>query len=126
MPVKIKNCILDTGRMKRSQTGAHAANRCEDWQKASCANLICYVPSGIYYAHLREKGKLIRTSLKTDGCRSESCDWAILKKQERQRSESGGSAAHGRMTMGNGLPVKWSRPELTAVRQIPPALRLLV
>ena len=32
----------------------------------SYTNLIRYVPSGIYYARLRVKGKLIRKSLKTD------------------------------------------------------------
>jgi hypothetical protein len=30
------------------------------WQKTSCANLVCYVPSGLYYARSRVKGKLIR------------------------------------------------------------------
>ena len=38
----------------------------KEWQKTSYANLIRYVPSGIYYARLRVKGKLIRKSLKTD------------------------------------------------------------
>jgi hypothetical protein len=36
------------------------------WQKAQYANLIRHVPSGIYFAGIRMKGKLIRKSLKTD------------------------------------------------------------
>ena len=43
-----------------------AANPGKEWQKTPCANLVRYVPSGIYYARLRVKGKLIRKSLKTD------------------------------------------------------------
>jgi hypothetical protein len=52
--------------MKTIQAGANAANPNKDWQKTSYANLIRYVPSVIYYARLRVKGKLIRKSLKTD------------------------------------------------------------
>jgi hypothetical protein len=37
-----------------------AAKPGRGWQKTSYANLIRYVPSGIYYARLRVKGKLIR------------------------------------------------------------------
>ena len=36
------------------------------WQKTQYANLIRYVSSGVYFARLRVKGKLIRKSLKTD------------------------------------------------------------
>jgi hypothetical protein len=35
-------------------------------QKSHYANLVRYVPSEIYFARIRVKGKLIRKSLKTD------------------------------------------------------------
>ena len=35
------------------------------WQKISVPNLIRYNPSGILFARIRVKGKLIRRSLKT-------------------------------------------------------------
>ena len=35
-------------------------------QKTHYANLVRYMPNGIYFARMRVKGKLIRKSLKTD------------------------------------------------------------
>src|SRR5437867_9023105 len=35
------------------------------WTKAPVANLVRYVPSGIYFARARVRGKLIRKSLQT-------------------------------------------------------------
>jgi hypothetical protein len=52
--------------MKPIRAEQNASKTSKDWQKTSYANLIRYVPSGIYYARLRMKGKLIRKSLKTD------------------------------------------------------------
>lgn len=43
-----------------------AANPDREWQKTPYSNLIRHVPSGVYYARLRVKGKLIRKSLPTD------------------------------------------------------------
>jgi hypothetical protein len=37
------------------------------WPKTHYANLVRYVPSGIYFARMGFKGKLIRKSLQTDG-----------------------------------------------------------
>jgi len=36
------------------------------WQKTHYANLVRYVPSGVYFARMRVKGKLIHKSLTTD------------------------------------------------------------
>ena len=36
------------------------------WQKAKVANLIRYVPSEIYFARVRIRGKLIRKSLEAN------------------------------------------------------------
>lgn len=37
-----------------------------DWVKTPVANLVCYKPSGIYFARIRIRGKLFRQSLKID------------------------------------------------------------
>jgi integrase len=53
--------------MKNAQTMAKAeAEKLKLWQKTSYANLIRYVPSGMYFLRIRVRGKLIRKSLKTD------------------------------------------------------------
>ena len=53
--------------MKNGQTIAKAeAKKLKLWQKTSYANLIRYLPSGMYFLRIRVRGKLIRKSLKTD------------------------------------------------------------
>jgi len=42
------------------------ANPGKEWQKTSCVYLVRYIPSDIYYARLRAKGKLIQKSLKPE------------------------------------------------------------
>ncbi len=95
--------------MKPMQAGQNAAKTSNDWRKTSYANLIRYVPSGIYYARLRVKGKLIRKSLKTDVLSVGKLRLADFEKQERQRAESGDAAAHGRMTMGDAMTLHRQR-----------------
>jgi integrase len=95
--------------MKPIRAGQNAAKTSKDWQKTSYANLIRYVPSGIYYARLRVKGKLIRKSLKTDVLSVGKLRLADFEKQERQRAESGEAAAHGRMTMGDAMTLHRQR-----------------
>jgi hypothetical protein len=36
------------------------------WLKTPFANLVRYVPSGVYFSRIRVRGKLIRRSLKTN------------------------------------------------------------
>jgi integrase len=53
--------------MKKSQTATNdGAAKPKLWQKTSYANLIRYVPSGVYFLRIRVHGQLIRKSLKTD------------------------------------------------------------
>ena len=84
------------------QAKANAATPDKEWQKTPYSNLIRYVPSGIYYARLRVKGKLIRKSLKTDVLSVGKLRLGDFEKHERQRAETGEAAAHGRMTMAPG------------------------
>jgi hypothetical protein len=73
--------------MKPMQAKATAATPDKEWQKTPYSNLIRYVPSGIYYARLRVKGKLIRKSLKTDMLAVGKLRLGDFEKQERQRAE---------------------------------------
>jgi len=79
--------------MKTIQAGVNAATPDKEWQKTSYANLIRYVPSGVYYARLRVKGKLIRKRLKTDMLAVGKFRLADFEIPERQRAESGEAAA---------------------------------
>ena len=95
--------------MKRRQATARAATPDKEWQKTPYSNLIRYVPSGIYYARLRVKGKLIRKSLKTDMLAVGKLRLGDFEKQERQRAETGEAAAHGRMTMADAMTMHQQR-----------------
>jgi len=57
------------------------------WLKTPFANLVRYVPSGIYFSRIRVSGKLIRRSLKTDTLSVAKLRLETLK-VERQRIES--------------------------------------
>ena len=54
------------------------------WQKTQYANLVRYAPSGIYFARMRVKGKLIRKSLKTDVMTVAKLRLSDMEKFERQ------------------------------------------
>jgi integrase len=86
-----------------------AAKSAKDWQKTPYANLIRYVPSGTYYARLRVKGKLIRKSLNTDLISVAKLRLSDFEKVERQRSESGDSAASGKMTFKDAITIHKNR-----------------
>ena len=76
-----------------------------DWQKTPYANLIRYEPSGVYFARIRVKGKLIRRSLKTDQISVAKLRLADLEKSERQKVQSLSAVANGKMTFGDALAV---------------------
>jgi integrase len=58
---------LYTDGVKKSQTAAKdGVEKPKLWQKTSFANLIRYLPSGVYFLRVRVHGQLIRKSLKTD------------------------------------------------------------
>jgi integrase len=100
---------LYTAEMNAKKTAAKTAKPGKEWQKAQYANLIRYVPSGIYYARLRVKGKLIRRSLKTDVLSVAKLRLSDFEKQERQRAASGDSVRAGKMTIGDAIKVHQRR-----------------
>jgi len=75
------------------------------WLKTPYANLVRYVPSGIYFARIRVRGKLIRRSLKTNKLAVAKLRLGDLEKVERQRTELQGAIAIGNMTFGDALAV---------------------
>lgn len=75
------------------------------WQKTSYANLIRYEPSGIYFARLRVRGKLIRRSLKTSSVTVAKLRLTDLEKEERQMAEHATAFAGGKMTFADALAI---------------------
>ena len=74
-----------------------------DWVKTPVANLVRYKPSGIYFARLRIRGKLIRHSLKTDviSVAKLRLDDFIKERQEEMGDDS--VVRSGRMTVGDAI-----------------------
>ncbi|MFZ4780221.1 MAG: hypothetical protein ACOYM3_33110, partial [Terrimicrobiaceae bacterium] len=78
-----------TVRMK-NETDQAAANSQEiTWQPTQYANIVRHVPSGIYYARLRIKGKLIWRSLKTDKISIAKLRMGDVEVEERKKAEVG-------------------------------------
>jgi hypothetical protein len=75
------------------------------WQKTPVANLVRYNPSGIYFARVRVRGKLIRQSRKTDVFSVAQLRLADLVKEQRQRAETQEASARGKMTFGDALTI---------------------
>jgi integrase len=75
------------------------------WQKTPFANLVRYVPSGIYFARIRVRGKLIRRSLKTNTISVAKLRLADIEKIERQRVEIQGAVTNGNMRFGEALEI---------------------
>ena len=95
--------VSDTARMTAKKAASTAANPCKDWQKTQFANLVRYVPSGMFFARIRVTGKLIRRSLKTDVLSVAKLRLGDLDKQERQHAESTDDAARGKMTVADAI-----------------------
>lgn len=55
------------------------------WQSTQYANGVRHIPSGIYYARLRVKGKLIWRSLKTDKISIAKSGMEILKRKSEKK-----------------------------------------
>ena len=66
-------------------------------QSTQYSNLIRYVPSGIYYARFRVRGKLIWKSLKTDRITVAQLRLADLQREERKKAEKDRLLAKGRV-----------------------------
>ncbi len=73
---------FDTACMREPGT-----EKSPDWQSTQYANLVCYVPSGKYYARIRIRGKLIVRSLKTASISIAKLRLSDLEKAERQKAE---------------------------------------
>jgi integrase len=76
-----------------------------EWQKTPYANLVRYKSSGIYFARLRVKGKLIRCSLKTSQISVAKLRLGDLEKQERQRAEHQTAVADGTMAFADAVAI---------------------
>jgi integrase len=81
------------------------------WANSPVANLVRYVPSGVYFARARVGGKLIRRSLKTDVLSVAQLRLSDLLKAERHGVESRASVSKGKMTFGDALAIYASRLE---------------
>lgn len=84
------------------------------WVKSSVANIVRYVPSGIYFARAKVGGKLIRQSLKTDKLSVAHLRLGDLLKQERSRLEARVEVSKGKMTFGNALALYRKQVELNS------------
>ncbi len=73
------------------------------WLKTPYANLIRYVPSRVYFARIRIRGKLIVKSLETDSITVAKLRLADLEKEERHAAEHRDVVATGKMTFGDCL-----------------------
>ena len=69
------------------------------------------MPSGVYFARIRVRGKLIRRSLKTNATSVAKLRLADLEKTERQRIEIQGAVPSGNRRFGDALAMKtYGRP----------------
>jgi len=75
------------------------------WVKSSVANIVRYVPSGVYFARAKVGGKLIRQSLKTDRLSVAQLRLGDLLKQERGQLEARAEAGKGKMTFAVALGI---------------------
>jgi integrase len=91
---------FDTARVKDNIAAPK-----ELWLKTPFANLVRYVPSGIYFSRIRVGGKLIRRSLKTNRLVVAKLRLADLEKVERQRIEIQGTVENGNMRFGDVLAI---------------------
>lgn len=77
----------------------------DEWQKTHYANLVRYVPSRIFFARIRVKGKLIRKSLRTDVLSVAKLRLADLEKSERQAAENTEAVVTGKLKFEDILKV---------------------
>ena len=75
--------------MKNESDQATANSQETTWQPTQYANIVRHVPSGIYYARLRIKGKLIWRSLKTNKISIAKLRMGDVEEEERKKAEVG-------------------------------------
>jgi len=99
--------------MKAKQNTARAdpAEKPKLWQKTNYANLIRYVPSGMYFCRIRVQGKLIRKSLKSDVLSVAKLRLSDEEKKHRQAAQRQLAIQRGRglMTFGDALEIYRAR-----------------
>lgn len=71
------------------------------FEKSSIANLYRYVPTGVYYAMPRIRGKLKSKCLKTDKFSVAKMRLSDFLKEEHQKAESLDNTLRGKMTFGD-------------------------
>ncbi|MGA2556457.1 MAG: hypothetical protein ABSG04_09310 [Verrucomicrobiota bacterium] len=69
------------------------------WQSTQYASIVRHIPSGIYYARLRVKGKLIWPSLKTDQLPIAKLRHGDFEKEEPKKAEAGYVQAANRILL---------------------------
>ena len=90
--------------MKSSKTELEREQESQ-WQRTPIANLVRNTASGIYYARVRVKGKLIWKSLKTNRLSVAKIRLADFLKEENHKAEMIEAAARGKMTFGDALTI---------------------
>jgi integrase len=100
--VLFDNLLLpsDTVLVKKSKSESK-----NDWQSTPVANLIRFVSSGVLFARIRVKSKLIRRSLKTKVLSVARLRLADLEKAERQMAEHAVAYEGGKMTFTDALAI---------------------
>jgi hypothetical protein len=95
----------------RQNPTTDAAEKNKLWQKTSYANLIRYVPSGMYFCRIRVHGKLIRKSLKTDVLFVAKLRLSDEEKKYRQVAQRQVTIQRGRgqMNFNNALEIYRAR-----------------
>lgn len=73
------------------------------WQKAPVANLYRYVPTGVYYARPRIKGKEKSKCLKTDKLSVAKLRLADFIRAEQRKATASGNLINGKMTFGDAV-----------------------
>jgi integrase len=80
-----------------------AQNQPKRWQKTQYANLVRYVPSGVYHARAKVAGKLIRESLQTDRISVAQRRLSDLLTREREAAAKRAQVGKGKMPFGDAL-----------------------
>ena len=105
--------------MKNGQTIAKVeAEKLKLWQKTSYANLIRYLPSGMYFLRIRVRGKLIRKSLKTDVLSVAKLRLSDEEKNYRQVAQRQVAIQRGRGQMSFNDALEIYRARLAANTEI--------
>lgn len=90
-----RSSVVEQGFRKAQVGGSSPPVGSTLWLKSKYANLVKYLPSGMYFVRARVGGKLIRHSLKT-----KSVEIAKLKLDELLERERARAVPRGRMTIG--------------------------